>query len=189
MRPEGARWPSSDGLRWRVVAHLGDGGRPSWRPVIGVVLPPLWHQGHKGQSMPRTSRGGQLPRVPPEVLTYVLLRAANPARDPKPRTAAAPSRCTGTEPPPARTRRRLSDIRVGLHPCRAGAARRADPQQRDHKDLKQKLFWPPFSHTVSPRPARADADRPAPPGTAPGAPAQGAGRRRATGSPATAGPS
>jgi hypothetical protein len=25
----------------RVLAHSRDGGRPSWRPVIGVVLPPL----------------------------------------------------------------------------------------------------------------------------------------------------
>jgi hypothetical protein len=24
-----------------VVAHCRDGGRPSWRPVVGVVLPPL----------------------------------------------------------------------------------------------------------------------------------------------------
>jgi hypothetical protein len=37
------------------VAHLGDGGRPSWQPVIGVVLPPPWHQGHEGQPMPRTA--------------------------------------------------------------------------------------------------------------------------------------
>jgi hypothetical protein len=27
-----------------------------WRPVIGVVLPPLWHRGHKGQPRPRTGR-------------------------------------------------------------------------------------------------------------------------------------
>jgi hypothetical protein len=27
------------------LAHLGDGGL-SWRPVIEVVLPPQWHQGH-----------------------------------------------------------------------------------------------------------------------------------------------
>jgi hypothetical protein len=33
----------------RLLAHSRDGGRPSWRPVIGVVLPPLWHQGHMGQ--------------------------------------------------------------------------------------------------------------------------------------------
>jgi hypothetical protein len=38
----------------RLLAHLGDGGRPSWRPLIGVVLPPLWHQGQKGQPTPRT---------------------------------------------------------------------------------------------------------------------------------------
>ena len=42
------------------MAHLGDGGRPSWRPLIGVVLPPLWHQGHKGNAP--DCRGGQLPQ-------------------------------------------------------------------------------------------------------------------------------
>jgi hypothetical protein len=46
------------------MAHLGDGGRPSWRPVIGVVLPPLWHQGHKGQPMPRTPGPRQRPQAP-----------------------------------------------------------------------------------------------------------------------------
>jgi hypothetical protein len=40
----------------RLLAHTGDGRRPSWRPVIGVVLPPLWHQGHKGQPMPHYPR-------------------------------------------------------------------------------------------------------------------------------------
>jgi hypothetical protein len=44
------------------LAHSRDGGRPSWRPVIGVVLPPLWHQGHKGQPMPRTAARGNYPR-------------------------------------------------------------------------------------------------------------------------------
>jgi hypothetical protein len=29
------------------VAHLGDGGRLGWRPLIGVVLPPLWHHRHR----------------------------------------------------------------------------------------------------------------------------------------------
>jgi hypothetical protein len=29
-----------------VLAHCRDGGRPSWRPVVEVVLPPLWHKGH-----------------------------------------------------------------------------------------------------------------------------------------------
>jgi hypothetical protein len=44
------------------VAHLGDGGRPSWRRVVGVVLPPVWHQGHKGQSVPRTQDRGRGPQ-------------------------------------------------------------------------------------------------------------------------------
>jgi hypothetical protein len=35
----------------RKMAHLGDGGRPSWRPVVGVVLPPLSHQSHKGGNL------------------------------------------------------------------------------------------------------------------------------------------
>jgi hypothetical protein len=39
---------SANACQWPLLAHLGDGGRPSWRPLIGVVLPPLWHQGHKG---------------------------------------------------------------------------------------------------------------------------------------------
>jgi hypothetical protein len=38
----------------RVLAHSRDGGRPRWRPVVGAVLPPLWHRGHTGQPMPRT---------------------------------------------------------------------------------------------------------------------------------------
>jgi hypothetical protein len=40
----------------RLLAHSRDGGRPSWQPVIGVVLQPLWHQGHKGQPMPQDPR-------------------------------------------------------------------------------------------------------------------------------------
>jgi hypothetical protein len=39
------------------MAHSRDGGRPSWRPVLGVVLPPLWHQGHKGNLCPGLPRG------------------------------------------------------------------------------------------------------------------------------------
>jgi hypothetical protein len=34
-----------------------DGGRPGWRPVIGVVPPPLWHQGHKRQPTPAAISG------------------------------------------------------------------------------------------------------------------------------------
>jgi hypothetical protein len=48
------------------LAHLGDGGRPSWRRVIGVVLPPLWHRRHKG--MPRTGARGNYPRTAAEGL-------------------------------------------------------------------------------------------------------------------------
>jgi hypothetical protein len=44
----------------RLLAHSRDGGRLGWRPVIGVVLPPLWHQGHKGNAP--DCRGGQLPQ-------------------------------------------------------------------------------------------------------------------------------
>jgi|HubBroStandDraft_4_1064222.scaffolds.fasta_scaffold71908_2 hypothetical protein len=36
----------------RLLAHLGDGGRPSWRRVVVVVLPPLWHQRHRGNLCP-----------------------------------------------------------------------------------------------------------------------------------------
>jgi hypothetical protein len=50
----------------RFLAHSGDDGGPSWRPVIGVVLPPLWHQGHKGQPMPRTAAGAITPGPRPE---------------------------------------------------------------------------------------------------------------------------
>ena len=50
----------------RSVAHSGDDGGPSWRPVIKVVLPPLWHQGHKGQPMPRTAAGAITPGPRPE---------------------------------------------------------------------------------------------------------------------------
>jgi hypothetical protein len=39
------------------MAHLGIQPVRSWGPVVGVVLPPLWHQGHKGQPMPRTAAG------------------------------------------------------------------------------------------------------------------------------------
>jgi hypothetical protein len=46
----------------RFLAHLGDGGRPSWRPLIGVVLPPLWHQGHKGATYAPDRCAGQLPQ-------------------------------------------------------------------------------------------------------------------------------
>src|ERR1700683_3053176 len=46
--------------RFSPMAHCRDGGRPSWRPLIGVVLPPPWHQGHKG--MPRTAARGNHPR-------------------------------------------------------------------------------------------------------------------------------
>jgi hypothetical protein len=51
-----------NGRRRPLVAHCRDGGLSSWRPVTGIVLPPLWHQGHKTQPMPRTRRGGQLPQ-------------------------------------------------------------------------------------------------------------------------------
>jgi hypothetical protein len=46
------------------MAHCRDGGRPSWRPVVGVVLPLLWRQGHKGQPTPRQDlpQGEQRPQ-------------------------------------------------------------------------------------------------------------------------------
>jgi hypothetical protein len=43
------------------LAHSRDGGRPSWRPVFGAVLSPLWHQGHMGT--PRTPAGGNYART------------------------------------------------------------------------------------------------------------------------------
>src|SRR5580692_8819618 len=60
---------------------------------------------------------------------------------------------TGTEPPPARTRPAFSlTFRVGLYPlsgwCRAP---RRPATTRAATDLKQKLFRPPISHSVSPR--------------------------------------
>jgi hypothetical protein len=48
----------------RPYLALGDGGRPSWRRVVGVVLPPVWHQGHKGQSVPRVEDRGRGPQGP-----------------------------------------------------------------------------------------------------------------------------
>jgi hypothetical protein len=60
------------------MAHSRDDGRPSWRPVIGVVLPPLWHQGHKGQFMLRISRGGDpvaTPQKRPGTARPAALRA------------------------------------------------------------------------------------------------------------------
>jgi hypothetical protein len=48
-----------------LLAHCRDGGRPSWRPVVEVVLPPLWHQGHRGQPMRRTA-AGNYPRTAAE---------------------------------------------------------------------------------------------------------------------------
>jgi hypothetical protein len=50
----------------RVLASSGDGGRPSWRPVVEVVLSPLWHQGANlcpgsaagvGVAIPRNATG------------------------------------------------------------------------------------------------------------------------------------
>jgi hypothetical protein len=40
--------PPAIAQRFSAMAHCRDGGRPSWRPLIGVVLPPLWHRGLKG---------------------------------------------------------------------------------------------------------------------------------------------
>jgi hypothetical protein len=37
-----------------LLAHLGDGCRPSWPRVVGVVLPPVWPQ---GQPVPMTAAG------------------------------------------------------------------------------------------------------------------------------------
>jgi hypothetical protein len=42
-----------------LLAHLGGHGLWPVGPVIGVVLPPMWHRGHKGQAMPGISRGEQ----------------------------------------------------------------------------------------------------------------------------------
>jgi hypothetical protein len=42
--------------------RLGNSGRPSWRPVVEVVLSPLWHQGHKGVTYAPDRRAGQLPQ-------------------------------------------------------------------------------------------------------------------------------
>jgi hypothetical protein len=43
------------------MAHCRDGGRPSWRPVVEVVPPPLWHQGHtlcpELEAIPRNAPG------------------------------------------------------------------------------------------------------------------------------------
>jgi len=44
----------------RSLAHLGSHGLWAVVQVIGVELPPLWHQGHKGQPMPRTAAGGAI---------------------------------------------------------------------------------------------------------------------------------
>ncbi len=51
-----------------ALALSRDGGRPHWRPVVGVVLPLLWHQGHKrascAQDLPRGTKGD--PRSGPQ---------------------------------------------------------------------------------------------------------------------------
>jgi hypothetical protein len=57
------------------VAHLGGHGLWPAGPVIGGVLPPLWHQGRKGQPMPRISRGGNHKKADP-----VAIPARAPAR-------------------------------------------------------------------------------------------------------------
>jgi hypothetical protein len=44
-----------------LLSHLGDGGRLSWRPVVGVVLPPLWHKATRGSLCPGLPRGPMTP--------------------------------------------------------------------------------------------------------------------------------
>jgi hypothetical protein len=69
------------------MAHSRDGGRPSWRPLIGVVLPPPWHPGHKGQAMPRISLA-QFDRIgagPPRGPRGRLSRSGLPSAGARPR--------------------------------------------------------------------------------------------------------
>jgi hypothetical protein len=61
-------------------AHCRDRGRPSWRPVIGVVLPSLRHQGHKQQPMPRECRQRWPPTSPQA--TRPRHRSSDAARGP-----------------------------------------------------------------------------------------------------------
>jgi hypothetical protein len=53
-------------VRAAALGHSRDGGRPSWRPVVEVVLSPLWHQGANlcpgsaagvGVAIPRNATG------------------------------------------------------------------------------------------------------------------------------------
>ena len=142
--------------------------RPGCRPA------PSYGVGRKPPGLPKKSS-----RPPPSSRAPQIHRANPPpesrSRGPGPdrrrdRAATRPQR--QTEPP----------TRAATRPSRRPRAqgRRAPGAPENHKGLKQKLFWPPFAHFVSPRPRGL-------PGTAPATadrPAQGAGRRRATGSAA-----
>jgi hypothetical protein len=59
----------------RLLAHSRDGGRPSWPPVIGVVLPPLWHQGHSAQDLPPGAIIKREPRSDPQNLPRTAVEA------------------------------------------------------------------------------------------------------------------
>jgi hypothetical protein len=59
------------------LAHCRDGGRPSWWPVVGVVLPPLWHQGHTLCPGPERSRTAvENPRDSGSMVTVAVAAAA-----------------------------------------------------------------------------------------------------------------
>jgi hypothetical protein len=60
------------------LAHLGDGSRPSWRPLIGVVLPALSRLGHKGRPVPRMAVGGNYPN---RILAQSPARATRSGHD------------------------------------------------------------------------------------------------------------
>jgi hypothetical protein len=57
-----------------LLARCGDDRRPSWRPLIEVVLPPLWHHGlpqgsndlRTAQRAPRSGGRADEPRTRPQ---------------------------------------------------------------------------------------------------------------------------
>jgi hypothetical protein len=135
---------------------------------------------------------------PPPNRAATTTRTAGPAIVPLPRwcrwgragagpAAAAWRRCRqpGTTPPPRfRAAAHQTEPPVTQPPANAQGRRprtRPEPARprraRKPQGLKQKFFWPPFSHLLSPW-------APGPPGTAPATAERGAGRRRATGSAA-----
>jgi hypothetical protein len=146
------------------------------RPRIRPRGPPPPEAGDRAAA-PRTAEGG-------------TTTGTAPPADPRGPSCHRPSRHPPAAPPPDRAAHQAAGDPAATRcprpppadPARAGAPlARPEPTGPETKAFLAAVYsLRQLSGT------RADSDRPAPPGTAPGAPAQGAGRRRATGSPATA---